>query len=442
MIPVDHIVFGDYLLPMAGDAFVVENGAVAVKDGRIFDAGDYGEITGKYSSQSHIGGRSRAVMPGLVNTHAHAAMVFLRGMADDLPLKEWLEKHIWPVENRWLSKEYVRDATELACIEMLRAGITTFADMYFFEDVTGDAARALGMRAVLGQGVLDFPTRTTGGADDCLRKADGLIGKWKGDELITPSIAPHSTYGCGPETIKKVRDAALGHGVLVHTHLSETRWEVEEAKKNHGRTPVELLDGLGLFECKVIAAHCVWVTEEEMDIFARKGVGVSHCVKSNLKLASGIAPVPRMIEKGINVSLGTDGAASNNDLDILGEMSCAARLHKAAAGEPTALDARTALLMATRRGAEAVGLENTGSLEKGKAGDIIVLDLDKPHLTPLYGICSHLVYSARSTDVETVMVNGKVVVEGGRLLTADENEIMGKAREWGRRIKEGAEGPD
>lgn len=442
MIPVDHIVFGDYLLPMSGDPFVVENGAVAVREGRVVGKGDYREITKKYSSQSHIGGRGRAVMPGLVNTHAHAAMVFLRGMADDLPLKEWLEGHIWPTESRWLSPEYIKDATKLACLEMLRAGITTFADMYFFEDVTGNVARALGMRAVLGQGVLDFPTRTTEGAEDCLRKAEVLIGKWKGDELITPAIAPHSIYGCGPETIKKVRDAALGHGVLVHTHLSETEWEVEETKKNHGKTPAELLDGLGLFECKVIAAHCVWVTDEEMDIFARKGVNVSHCVKSNLKLASGIAPVPRMLGKGINVSLGTDGAASNNDLDILGEMSCAARLHKAATGDPTALDARTALLMAAPRGAEAVGLENTGSLEKGKAADIIVLNLDKPHLTPLYDICSHLVYSARSTDVEIVMVNGKVVVEGGRLLTADEDEIMSKAREWAKRIKEGAEETD
>jgi 5-methylthioadenosine/S-adenosylhomocysteine deaminase len=354
-----------------------------------------------------------------------------------MPLKEWLEHHIWPAENKWLSPDFIRDSTALACLEMLRAGITAFCDMYFFEDIVAETARSMGMRAVLGSGVLDHPTRASKNADDCLRQAEEQILRWKGDELIVPAIAPHAAYTCSPETLEKSKETAERHGALVHIHLSETRWEVEDIKAKYGMTPAFYFDRAGLLDEKVIAAHCVWLTDGEMELLAAKGVGVSHCVKSNLKLASGIAPVPRMVARGIKVSLGTDGAASNNVLDIMEEMSTAARVHKAASDDPTAMDARTVMLMATKWGAGALGLEHTGSLEEGRAADVVVLDLEKPHLVPLYSICSHLVYSARSSDVETVMVNGRVVVKGGRLVTADEEEILGKAKEWGRKIQAG-----
>lgn len=433
---VDHIVCGEYVITVNAEHDVIRDGCVVVKGNKIIETGAFEDISGRYAADNLLSGEGKAVLPGLVNTHTHAAMVLMRGMADDLPLREWLERHIWPVENRWLGPEFIGDAVGLACLEMLKAGITAYNDMYFFEDVATEATKRLGMRAVLGAGILDFPTKTTSGAEECLRKAERFISGWKADELITPAVAPHSTYTCGPGTLKRVRDIAFEHDVSVHIHLSETEWEVNEVKGKYGKTPGEFLESVGFLNEKVLAAHGVWLTEKEIEVLAKRNVGVSHCVESNLKLASGIAPVPAMLKAGIKVTFGTDGAASNNDLNIISEMSTAAKLHKAVSKDPTMLDAKTVLLMATRWGAEALGL-NAGSLEPGKAADIIVIDLKKPHLTPIYNIYSHVVYSMRPSDVETVVVNGKVVVDGGKLLTADEDEILDRAKRWGEKIKKG-----
>ncbi|RJQ40548.1 MAG: amidohydrolase [Nitrospiraceae bacterium] len=421
---------------MDDDLTVIRNGALAIQGNKIADIGSSDEIAKNYSSKNIIKGKNAAVIPGLINTHTHAAMVYFRGMADDLPLKEWLEEHIWPAENKWLSPEFVSDATELACLEMLKAGITTYNDMYFFEDASSKAAKKIGMRAVLGAGIVDFPTVAGNSADEYLSKAERFIREWQGDDLIVPCIAPHSAYACNPETLKKVKALADKYNVKIHTHVSETKWEVEEVKSKYGLTPVEHLKKIGLLDENIVAAHCVWVNEREIEAIAKHKAGVSHCIESNLKLSSGIAPVPAMLKAGIKVSFGTDGAASNNDLNILSEMSTAAKVHKAISNDPTALNAKTALLMATNWGAKALGLGGvTGSLEKGKAADIAMMNLNKPHLTPLYDIYSHMVYSARASDVETVFVNGKLVVDNGRLCTADEEEITAKAREWRCRIK-------
>ncbi|TAL28066.1 MAG: S-adenosylhomocysteine deaminase [Nitrospirae bacterium] len=415
---------------------VIKDGAVAVKGEAIVDVGQYKDISKKYLSKKIIPGKNRAVLPGLINTHTHAAMVYFRGMADDLPLKEWLEKYIWPAESKWLSPEFVSDATELACLEMLKAGITTYSDMYFFEDASGNAAKKIGMRAVLGAGIVDFPTISGKNADEYLGNAEKFIEKWKGDELITPCIAPHSAYACGPETLKKIKKLADKHDVPIHIHLSETRWEVEDIQKKYGRRPIDHLYSLGLLYEKIVAVHCVWLDENEIQMLARHKVGVSHCIESNLKLGSGITPVPQMLRAGIKVAFGTDGAASNNDLNILSEMSTAAKVHKAVSNDPTVLDAKTALLMATRLGAEVLGLGKiTGSLEKGKAADIVIMNLDKPHLTPLYDIYSHIAYSSMASDVESVFVNGKLVVVNRKPCSADEGEIISKAREWSRKIR-------
>jgi 5-methylthioadenosine/S-adenosylhomocysteine deaminase len=432
---VDHIVHGDYLIPVDEGHTVIEGGAVAVKQNRIIEVGLYEELSRKYKTESIIGGNKKVVIPGLINTHTHAAMVLMRGMADDLPLKEWLEGNIWPVESEWLSPEFIKDAVRLACLEMLKAGVTTFGDMYFFEDTAADVSKALGMRAVLGAGILDLPTKTTGGADDCLRNADEFIPKWKGDSLIIPAVAPHSVYACSPDTLDRTLEIAHRHDVLVHIHLSETEWEVAEVKRKYNETPGKFLENHGYLSERVMAAHGVWLTEEEIDIFASKHVGVSHCPESNLKLASGIAPVPRMLAAGIKVSLGTDGAASNNDLNILSEMSTAAKLHKAVSRDPMTVDAKTVMSMATSWGAENLYIKNLGVLREGYMADIVVVDIDKPHLTPVYNIYSHIAYAMRASDVHTVMVNGKVVVRDGELLTADEKEIILKAGEWGKRIK-------
>jgi len=434
----DCIVRAEYLLPMDDHLSVMTDGAVAVKDGKIKCLGRYEEIASRYDSPAIIGGSGRVVLPGLINTHTHAAMVYFRGLADDLPLKQWLENHIWPAESRWLSPEFVSDAVELACLEMVKAGITTYNDMYFFGDAAGNATKKIGVRAVLGAGIVDFPTVAGKTADEYLGKAGDFIERWKGDALITPCIAPHSLYACGPETLKRARKLADHHDVPVHIHLSETQWEVQEILSRYGKRPVHYLEDINLLENRVLAAHCVWIEEDEIQLLARHEVGVSHCVESNLKLASGIAPVTRMLDAGIKVTFGTDSAASNNDLNIFSELSTAAKLHKTVSGDPTALDSRKALLMATRWGAEVLGLGRlTGSIEEGKAADLVVVDLGRPHLTPIYDIYSHIAYSVKASDVESVIVGGKVIVSKGQFCSGDEAGIMAKAKQWGKKICKG-----
>ncbi len=432
---VDIIVRGEYILTMTDAEEPIHDGAVVIKDTSIVDVGPEEAITERYDARRYIGGRGCAVIPGLVNTHTHAAMVYFRGLADDLPLKEWLEGHIWPAEQKFLGHDFVRDATELACLEMLSSGITLFNDMYFFEDASADAVRKAGMRAVLGTGILDFPTVAASTMDEYFEKAEEFIKKYRDDELIKPSVAPHAPYTCSPETYKRAIGLAERYDVTVHTHLSETRWEVEEIGRRYGKSPVRHLESHGLLNERIVAAHCVWPDEEEIEILARRGVSVSHCLESNLKLSSGIAPVTDMLKKGVRVTFGTDGAASNNDLDIISEMSTAAKLHKAVSGDPTALSARDALLMATQWGAQALGLgERLGSLEAGKLADLVVINLSHPHLVPLYDIYSHIVYSAKSSDVETVIVNGRVVLNGGDSPNLDRDEIFYKAGQWAERI--------
>lgn len=435
MIKADLIIRADYVLQMDKELTVIKDGAIAVKNKRIAFAGTYDEVSKKYSSGKIIGGKGKVAFPGLVNTHTHAAMVYFRGLADDLPLKVWLEEYIWPAEEKWLSPGFVGDAVELACLEMLKAGITAYSDMYFYGDAIGRATKKIGMRAVVGVGILDFPSKTANTTEEYFENAENFIRDWVGDELIIPGIAPHAPYTCCPDNMIRARKVAEKYNVPVHIHLSETQWEVEEIKKRYGKTPIALLDSIGFLDERVIAAHCVWAAEEEIQMLADKKVGVAHCIESNLKLASGIAPVSKMLEAGVKVTFGTDGAASNNDLNILSEMSTAAKIHKAMSGDPTVLNTRQAMLMATRWGAEALGLGDiTGSIEVDKAADIVIADLQKPHLAPMYDIYSHIVYSMKSSDIESVLVNGSLVIDNGRLTTADETEILQKAAAWGEKI--------
>ncbi len=433
---VDYIICGDYVLPMDERLTVIKDGAIAVSGTNILEVGTSKEISKKYASEAIIMGEGKAVFPGLINTHTHAAMVYFRGIADDLPLKEWLENHIWPAENRWLGPEFISDAIELACLEMLKGGVTTYNDMYFYEDAAGKTAKRIGMRAVLGVGILDFPSKSANTTDEYFVNAESFIKDWKGDELITPCIAPHALYTCGPESLKRARRIADKYDIPIHIHLSETKWEVNEIKNRYKMTPVKYLDSLGFLDEKVLAAHCIWVEDDEIDLLAKRKVGVSHCMESNLKLASGFAPVVTMLMAGIKVTFGTDGAASNNDLNILSEMSTTAKVHKALSNNPTVLDAKTVLLMATKWSAEVLGLgDKIGSIEKGKIADIVTINLKKPHLTPMYDVYSHIVYAAMASDVDTVMVNGKVVVNNSKFCNGDEEKILAKAKEWEEKIK-------
>ena len=419
----DYIICGEYVLTMDAGLKSLRHGAVAVQGHAILDVGKSDDLLRRYPDAMVITGENKVLLPGLINTHSHAAMVYFRGLADDLPLKEWLEKHIWPAEAKWLSPEFVFDATELACLEMLKAGITTYNDMYFFGDSSARATRSVGMRACLGAGIIDFPTVAASTLDEYLANAERFIDKWKGDDMIFPCLAPHGAHTCGPETLRRSKKLAERLDVKLHMHLSETRWEVEEIISRHGKRPVEYLDSIGFLDDRLIG------------LLSKRSVSVSHCVESNLKLASGIAPVPQMIRAGVTVSFGTDGAASNNDQNILSEMSTAAKLHKAIANDPTVLDSKTALLMATRWGAEALGLgSKIGSLEKGKEADIIAIDLKKPHLSPIYDIYSHIVYSAMASDVDTVIVGGKQTIENRNHVEVDEDAIFKKAAEWQSKI--------
>lgn len=437
----DYIVFGEDILTMNDRLDIVHNGAVAVKGGKIADVAAAENILKKYSSAHSIGGQGRLVLPGFINTHTHAAMVYFRGLADDLPLKDWLEKHIWPAENRLLSAEFVYDAVLLACLEMLKSGITTYNDMYFFGDSSAAASKQLGMRALLGVGVLDFPTKTANTVDEYLGNADRFIDSWKGDPLITPCIAPHSAYACSTQTLERVKELADRRGVLTTIHLSETAWEVSEIMHRYGKKPVEYLERIGFLSDRLLAAHCVWLDDGEIDHLARRGVAVSHCIESNLKLAAGIAPVTKMLAAGVKVSLGTDGAASNNDMNILSEMATSAKVHKAMANDPTVVDSKTSLLMATRWGAAALGLgDELGSIQTGKRADIITINMRSPHLVPAYDLYSLIVYAAMASDIEDVMIDGRPVILGRALVTGDEEAILQKAYEWSRRVAGGKAG--
>jgi 5-methylthioadenosine/S-adenosylhomocysteine deaminase len=433
---IDHILKAGYVLTMDDATEVIRNGAVAVQGNRIKDVGAAAEVEKRYQADNVIVHHNGIIMPGLINTHTHAPMVYFRGMADDLPLKEWLERHIWPAEEKWLGPEFVRDASELACLEMLKAGITTYCDMYFFEEASAEAVHSLGIRAVLGAGVLDFPSVTAKTHDEYFDKAEAFIQQFRDDRLVTPCIAPHAPYTCGPDTYRRASSLADKYNIRVHTHLSETEWEAREVKERYGMSPVKHLASMGALNDRMLAAHCVWVDDDEIDLLAGHNVSVSHCLESNLKLASGIAPVVRMLDAGVRVAFGTDGAASNNDLNIISEMSSAAKLHKAVAGDPTVLNARQAVRMATQYGAEALGMgDRLGRIREGLIADIIMIDLERTHLTPLYDVYSQIVYAVRASDIKYVLVDGNMVVNEGRPVLCSEIDVMSKARQWASKIK-------
>lgn len=432
------IVRGRYLITMNESDEIIENGALVIDDDKIIEINNFEEILKKYknSSITIYGNSDSAIMPGFINTHTHAAMVLFRGIADDLPLHQWLREHIWPLEGKFLSKEFVYDGTCLACLEMLKNGITVFNDMYFFTDSIARAAKYLKIRAVIGQGILDFETPSGRGPDDYLKKAMEFIEKYKNDEFVVPAVAPHSIYTCSKETLLRSKDMALKFSTPIHIHVSETFNEVNDSIKKYGMRPFKYLREIGFFEGIVLAAHSIWVDEEEIEIMSKFEVGVSHCIESNLKLASGIAPIARMVKDGVKVSLGTDGAASNNNLDLLEEISIAAKVQKGITADPTVIDVKKCMKMLTIWAAKALGLEDyIGSLEVGKKADILIMNTRKPHLQPIYDIYSTIIYSAKASDIESVFINGKPVILNGKHQFVDEEELIDKSAWWSKRIK-------
>lgn len=378
-----------------------------------------------------------AIIPGFVNTHTHLPMTLFRGMADDLPLMEWLQKHIWPAEGKWLSEEFVLNATELAAVEMIKNGTTASCDMYFLSDIIASAMNKAGLKAVIGQGVLDFPTKFGQGPDDYINKAAELHLKYKDSKLIDVSVCPHAPYTVSPDNYIKCVEFCAKHDILLHTHLAEAANERGDAIEKYGKSTVQIMDEVGAFDLeKSIFAHCVHLTDEEIELMGKKNVNVALNIQSNMKLANGFAPAQKMLDAGVNLTVGTDGAASNNDLDMISEMQSQALVHKGVQMDATAFPAELVLKMGTINGAKALGLKKTGELKRGNLADFIVLSFDEPHMTPVYDPISHLIYSAKSTDITHTYVNGNCLMKDREVLTLDEKQVKEDARKWAQKIQE------
>ena len=418
------VITGGTVVTMDTQHRVIENGAVAIRGYKIVAIGTAAEITKKYRGARVINATGKVIIPGLINTHTHVPMSLFRGIADDLDLQEWLTKYIFPAEAKNVNEQFVRVGTRLGLAEMIRGGTTTYCDMYYFEDAIANETKKAGMRGVLGETVIQFPVADNKTPDEALAYSDRFLAKWKNDPLIVPAIAPHAPYTVPTDVLKKVRALSDKWNAPVVIHVDETKKEHEDIKRQYGDTPVTYLNKIGFLSNRTIAAHLVWITPAEIDILKRVGVGAAHNPQSNMKLASGVAPVPAMLAKDVAVGLGTDGAASNNDLDMWEEMDTAAKLHKEFTGDPKVVTAEQAFEMGTIRGARALHIDNiTGSLEVGKRADIDIVDMDSLHQTPWYNVYSALVYTTKASDVRTVIVNGRIVMLDRRLLTLNEDVI-------------------
>ncbi|MEN7343585.1 MAG: TRZ/ATZ family hydrolase, partial [Pseudomonadota bacterium] len=388
-----------------------------------------------YTAKERVHREQSLLIPGLVNTHTHAAMALMRGIADDVALEAWLNDHIWPLEAQHVGTDFVRDGTRLALAEMIKGGITCFNDMYFSPDIVAEVASEIRMRASIGLIVIDFPTVWATGPDEYLSKAQIVYDSFASNPLISMQFAPHSPYTVSEATLARVRTQADQLDIGVHMHIHETATEVDNHINAHGERPLAQLERMGMLNGNLLAVHMTQLTDDEIALCAKRRVNIAHCPESNLKLASGMAPIGRLIAEGVNVSLGTDGAASNNDLDMLGEMRTAALLGKAVASDASALPAATVLRMATSNGARSLGInDRTGSLETGKYADITCVRLDKLHASPTYDPLATLVYSAGREDVTDVWVAGKPLLKNGELTTIDERAVLERTQEWNRRL--------
>jgi 5-methylthioadenosine/S-adenosylhomocysteine deaminase len=439
---VELIVSGGTVVTMDGSRRVIEDGAVAVSGGRIVAVGKRADVLRSHSARQVIDARGRAVIPGLVNGHTHVPMVLFRGIADDLDLSEWLTKYIFPAEARNVTEDFVRAGTQLGLAEMIRGGTTTYCDMYYFEDAIAEETERAGVRALLGETVIDFPVADNKTWPDAMRYTERFVTRWKGNRLITAAVAPHAPYTVSEAHLREVRALSDRTGAPVVIHVAETRKEVEDITRDHGARPVEYLARIGFLSPRTVAAHTVHLTEGEISLLKQHGVGSVHNPESNMKLASGVAPVPQMMRAGVLLGLGTDGAASNNDLSMWEAMDLTAKLHKLSSNDPKVVTAEEALALATIGGARALHMDSDiGSLEVGKRADLVVVDLDALHQTPRYNIYSHLVYATKASDVRTVVVEGRVVMRDRRLLTLNEPLIKQRARAIRERVTRSLSAP-
>jgi 5-methylthioadenosine/S-adenosylhomocysteine deaminase len=432
---VDLLVVGGTIVTMDQTRRLIDDGGIAVANGRIVAIGPRAEIESRYTSRQRLNAAGKVITPGLINGHTHVPMVLFRGLADDLDLQEWLTKYIFPAEAKNVTEEFVRVGARLGLAEMIRGGTTTYCDMYYFEDAIADETAKAGVRGVLGETIIDFPVADNKTNAEGMSYVEKFVSHWKGHELIVAAIAPHAPYTVSEEHLKLVRAFSDRTGAPIVTHISETKREVEDSVKAKGASPVAYLDRIGFLNDKVIAAHMVWPQGTDLEILKKRGVGVIHNPQSNMKLASGVAPVPKMLAEHLLVGLGTDGAASNNDLNMWEEMDTVAKLHKVFTGDPKVISAQEAFELATIRGAQALHMDKEiGSLETGKRADLLVIDRDTLNQIPLYNVYSDLVYATKAADVESVVINGRIVMRNRRLLTLDEATIKRDARTYRDRI--------
>lgn len=432
---VDTLIDARWIVPVEPAHRTLAQHSIAVSGDSIVDVLPTAEAHARYAAGKHVVLKDHVLIPGLINLHTHAAMSLLRGLADDLPLMQWLNEHIWPAESRHLSADFVRTGSLLACAEMLRGGVTCFNDMYFFPEAAAEAALTAKMRAAIGMIVIDFPTPYAGDADDYLHKGLAVRDQYGGESLLRFCMAPHAPYTVSDKTFGKVMTYAEQLDLPIHLHLHETEDEIAQSLAQHGSRPIRRLQEIGLLGPNLVAVHAVHLMEDEIATLARQGCHVAHCPASNLKLASGIAPVAGMLEAGLNVGIGTDGAASNNRLDMFAEMRLAALLAKGASGRADALPAYQALAMATLNAARALGMgEVAGSLVPGKAADIVAVNLAGLETLPCYDIASHLVYAAGREHVTHVWVNGELLLDNRALTTLDQQELAARANFWRDRI--------
>lgn len=431
----DLIVRGGTIVTMDGERRVIEDGAIAVRDGKIVAVGKSAEIVRQFGAKQTINAAGKLIIPGLINTHTHAPMTLFRGLGSDLDLNDWLTRYIFPAEAKNVTEEFVRVGTQLALAEMIRGGTTTYCDMYYFEDAIADETAKAGVRGVLGETIIDFPVPDNKTHAEAMAYTERFVKKWQGHKLIVPALAPHAPYTVSEENLKNIRTLSDRLNAPVVIHLAETRKEVDDISKQKGARPVEYLSNINFLTNRTIAAHVVHANAAEIGILKKFNVGVAHCPQSNMKLASGVAPITQMLAADLAVGLGTDGAASNNDLDLWDEIDAAAKLQKISLMDPKVIKAQEAFEMATIRGARALHLETEiGSLEVGKRADLAIVDADNFHQIPNYDVYSTLVYATKANDVRTVIIEGKVVMLNRNLQTLDEKVIKTKSANLRQRI--------
>lgn len=434
---VDLIVSGGIVVTMDGGRAIYSDGSVAIRGDSIVAVGPRMEVEAHYKSSRSIDARGRLVLPGFINGHTHVPMTLFRGLRDDVTLNDWLYKYIFPAEAKNVNEEFVRWGTRLAAAEQIRAGVTTFADMYYFEDAIAEETKAAGMRGVLGETFIDFPAPDNKSELETLRYTEKFLTRWQSDPLIHAAAAPHSIYTCSKKTLQDAAALARKYHSPILIHLAEMKKEWDDSEKANGMSPVQYLDKIGILGPDVAAAHCIYVDEVDRKLLAERQVGCVHNPSSNMMMASGVSPVPEMRAAGVAVGLGTDGpAGSNNDLDLMEEIDLAAKLAKITKMDPRALNAKAVVEMATIDGARALHMEREmGSLEQGKKADLVLISLDEPNAVPRYDVYSQIAYSLKGSDVETVVIGGRVVMRDRRLLTIDEPRVLERAREYGKSVK-------